>query len=583
VSPAAPAAILDAPAAGAVRPRPRAPRWLPAVALTVLLGLLILPPIFSVLRTSVSGDDAGRGWTMAGYIALFTGGTLYSAAWNSIRFACFATLLSLANGGALAWLVERTDAPLKPLAAVTTIVSLGTPYIIYVTAWLYLLGRTGPINALYRTTFHVSGTLTDVYSISGMVFIEGLLWSPLVFLLLSATFRAANADMEEAARTCGASVAATIWRISLRLALPAIIGVGLFVFIRNLEAFDVPVLVGMPGRIDLLTTSIYLDMTRAPPLLGHASAFSTVLMVVVAGLLFLYSRIIRHADRYASVTGKGFRPRPFRLGRRGRGLGAGLILLNFTIVLVLPMLAILWNSFSPFVQPMTLAGVSRLSLKHYAAVFAQSSYLTLALNTVLISGLAAVAAMALTAIAAWMSVRRKPGSMFLDQITSVPLVFPGIVLGVAVLEIALRWAPALYGSIPLVALAFVIRYLPYGMRYCVSGVMQVHRELEEAAGAAGADQLGTLRRIVLPLLSPSLIAGGLFIFLLGAKELSIAVLLAGPNSETISVAMFDQYTNGASGEVAAMGVLWTVAMTVVTLSLFTLTRKRGGILAGKAA
>jgi iron(III) transport system permease protein len=157
------------------------------------------------------------------------------------------------------------------------------------------------------------------------------------------------------------------------------------------------------------------------------------------------------------------------------------------------------------------------------------------------------------------------------------------VLGVAVLEIALRWAPALYGSIPLVALAFVIRYLPYGMRYCVSGVMQVHRELEEAAGAAGADQLGTLRRIVLPLLSPSLIAGGLFIFLLGAKELSIAVLLAGPNSETISVAMFDQYTNGASGEVAAMGVLWTVAMTVVTLSLFTLTRKRGGILAGKAA
>jgi len=515
---------------------------------------------------------------------LFSGSTLYQVTWNSLEFALLATLLSLLNGGLMAWLVERSDTPLKPLASVTAVVSLGTPYIIYVSAWLYLLGRAGPFNALYRGITGAAGTFTNVYSISGMVFIEGLLWSPLVFLLLSATFRQSNADMEEAARVCGASVRATIWRVSLRLAAPAILGVGLFVFIRNLEAFDVPVLIGMPGHIQLLTTNIYLDMTQAPPLLSRASAFSTVLMAVVSVLLYLYSRVSRHADRYASVTGKSFRPRPFRLGVSGRTLGGALILVNFLIVLVLPMLAILWNSFSPFVSAMTLAGLSRMTTRHYAAVFSHAEYLDLGLNTAIISGLAATVAMALTGVAAWMSVRRKPGSQLLDQLTSVPLVIPGVVLGVAVLEISLQWVPSVYGTVWLVALAFVIRYMPYGMRYGSAGVIQIHCELEEAAGAAGASQPSMLRRIMLPLLTPSLVAGWLFIFLLGAKELSIAVLLAGPNSRTISVAMFDQWANGASGEVAAMGVVWTCIMTVFTLGLFMVNRRRSSAsLAGNPA
>jgi iron(III) transport system permease protein len=555
-------------------------RKLPAILVTLLLAGLVLPPIFSVLRTSLADD--GGGWTLESYAALFADTGFYNASWNSLRFAFLATILSLVNGGIMAWLVERTDTPLKPLAAVTAVVSLGTPYIIYVGAWLYLLGRAGPFNAAYRAIFDATDSVMNVYSISGMVFIEGLLWSPLVFLMLSATFRAANADMEEAARISGASVRSTIWRISLRLSAPAILGVGLFVFIRNLEAFDVPVLIGMPGRIELLTTNIYLDMTRAPPQLGRASAFSAVLMGVVAVLLYFYGRITKHADRYASVTGKGFRPRPFRLGGIGRALGGTLVLLNFAIVLVLPMAAILWNSFSPFVRPMTISGLSRMTTRHYEAVFSHATYLDLALNTVIISGLAATFAMALTLVAAWMSVRRKPGSGLIDQLTSVPLVFPGVVLGVALLEITLNWLPALYGTVWLVALAFLIRYMPYGMRYCFAGVLQVHRELEEAAGAAGATPASLLRRILLPLLAPSVVAGWLFIFLLGAKELSIAVLLAGPRSQTISVAMFDQWANGASGEVAAMGVIWTTVMTAFTLTLFMVTRRRGGLFSGKA-
>lgn len=557
--------------------RPDMIRRVPALILTALLAVLVLPPIFTVVSTSLASDSGA--WTLANYRAMFENPSLYRAAYHSLAFALLATLVSLVNGGLMAWLVERTDTAFRSLAVVTAIVSLGTPYIIYVSAWLYLLGRAGPFNGIYRALTGTMETPFNVYSLSGMVFIEGLLWSPLVFLLLSATFRRANADMEEAARVCGASVGATIWRVSLRLAAPAILGVALFVFIRNLEAFDVPVLIGTPGRIELLTTNIYLDMTRAPPELGRASAFSAALMAVVGVLLYFYGRVTRHAERYASVTGKSFRPRPFRLGAL-RWAGGVLILVNFLIVLILPLLAILWNSLSAFTRPMTLAGLERLTLRHYEAVFSHGTYLRLGINTITISAIAATAAMALTVVAAWMSVRRKPGSALLDQLTSIPVVIPGVVLGVAVLEMSLNILPGLYGTIWIIALAFVIRYMPYGMRYCFSGVMQVHKELEEAAGVAGASQPSVLRRVLLPLLSPSVISGWLFIFLLGAKELSIAILLSGPDSQTFAVAMFDQWANGASGEVSAMGVVWTAVMTVFTVSLFLVNRNRTGMMAG---
>jgi iron(III) transport system permease protein len=307
-------------------------------------------------------------------------------------------------------------------------------------------------------------------------------------------------------------------------------------------------------------------LTHNPPQLGYASAFSAVMLLLVAVLLYFYGRLSRHADRYASVTGKGFRPRPFRLGK-GRWVGGAIIVLNFALVLVIPLSAILWNSLTPYVRSFSLAGLGALSLEHYRAVFQEGHYLSLALNTVIASAGAATAALLLTVAAGWLSVRRWPGSQLLDQLTSVPLVFPGIVLGTALIQVALNAPVPLYGSLWLIMIAFLIRYMPYGMRYAYAGVMQIHRELEEAAGVAGATQPGLLRRIVLPLLSPAIISGWLFIFLLGAKELSLAILLAGPDSQTMAVAMFDQWSNGQSGEASALGMVWTCVMTLFA-SLF---------------
>lgn len=551
------------------------PTWPLSLATLLLLAVLVLPPVAVLLQVSLTltnVDGSAGAFTLEHYAQLLADPHLYESAANSLVFAACATTVSLLFGGVLAWIVERTNAPMKALAYLTTIISLGTPYILYVTAWLFLLGRAGPFNDAYRTMTGSTGQLIDVYSLGGMILIEGFLWSPLVFLLLSATFRAANAEMEEAARMSGASILDTVWRISLRLAWPAVLAMALFVFIRNLEAFDVPVLVGTPGRVTLLTTDIYLATKEVPPLLGHASAFSVVLIVVVSGLLLLYGRVSRGAERYASVTGKGFRPRPFDLGR-GRWIGGALILLNFVLVLGLPLLALLWTSFSPFMRPVRWAGMKSLTLKNYHAVFGVPAYVDLAVNTLLVAAGAATAAVLITTAAAWIAARRRGGGTALDQLSTMPLVFPGIVLGVAMMELALRAPFPLYGTLWLIAIGFTIRYMPYGMRYAYSGVLQIHRELEEAAGVAGAGPMGVLRRVVVPLLSPALLSGWLFIFLIAAKELSMAVLLSGPGSQTMAVAMFDLWANGQGGELSALGLLWALLMTLFAGCFYVLARR----------
>jgi iron(III) transport system permease protein len=156
----------------------------------------------------------------------------------------------------------------------------------------------------------------------------------------------------------------------------------------------------------------------------------------------------------------------------------------------------------------------------------------------------------------------------------VPLVFPGLVLGVALLELALQLPVPIYGTLWLIGLAFLIRYMPYGMRYAYAGVLQIHPELEQAAGVAGASTAQTLRLVVCPLLWPAIASGWLFIFLIAAKEMSLPLLLAGPNSQTIAVAMFDLWSNGQGGEVSALGLIWAGLMTIFASALYVVLRRQ---------
>jgi iron(III) transport system permease protein len=548
-----------------------------ALAVLAILLVLVLPPIVMLARSSIAELGPGgvvTGWTLDHFQKLLADRHLAASFLNSIVFAAGSAVVSFLVGGVIAWVVERTNAPCKMLAYVTAIVSMGTPYILYVVAWLFLLGNVGPFNTVYRQLTGATEPLINANSMVGMVLIEGFLWSPLVFLMLSSTFRAANADMEEAARMSGASVFQTVRRVSLPLAMPAVLALGMFVFIRAIEAFEVPLLVGMPGGIDVLTTDVYESTQQMPPDLGHSSSFAMILLVLVAILFTFYGRLARNADRYQSITGKAYRPRLFDLGAY-KYLAGVLIVLEFGIVLLLPILALIWLSLLPYMSGIALRMVPFLNLDNYRVVLSESYYLDLAINTVLVSAGAATLVVVLSALTGWIAARRGPFSWAIDQLSTIPLIFPGIVMSVAMMQIYLRLPLPIYGSLWAIMIAYLIRYMPYGMRYSYSGVLQIHRELEEAATVSGAPLSALLRRVIAPLLSPALLSAWIFIFLICSKELSVAVLLAGPRSQVIAVAMLDLWVNGQGGELAAFGLVWTLVMMTLAFGFFLLARNRG--------
>ncbi|OWT53938.1 ABC transporter permease [Candidimonas nitroreducens] len=548
-------------------------KWL-ALALLTLLLVLVVPTVFILIRTSLAqaqGAGGHNGLTLSNYLGLFGNPRLAAAFTSSIIFAIGSSILALVVGGILAWLVERTNVPFKILAHVTAVVSMGTPYVLYIIAWLFLLGHIGPINTTWRA-LGFNGDLIHVNSMAGMILIEGFLWSPLVFLMLSANFRSANADMEEAARMSGASVLKTVWHISIKLAVPAIIALAMFVFIRAIEAFEVPLLVGTPSGIQVLTTEVYESMKVVPPQLGQSAAFSVILLVFVGILFSLYGRLSKNADKYQSVTGKAFRPRPFDLGS-ARWIAGTLVLVYFLIVLLLPILALVWMSLVPYASGVSMRIIPYLNGHNYAALWQAPQYFEYGLNTVIVAAGAATIVVALTSFAAWISARRGPYAWGIDQLATAPLIFPGIVMGVAILQIFLNIPVPVYGTLWIILFAYILRYLPYGMRYNYSGVLQIHRELEEAAQVSGATIMGTFRRIIAPLLTPSATAAWIFIFLICAKELALAVLLSGPRSKVLAVAMLDLWANGQTGELAALGLAWTLVMTILAMLAFWLSQR----------
>jgi iron(III) transport system permease protein len=555
-----------------------------AALVIIVLAVLVLPPFWFLLEGSfvVAGAPAGSGQLGFGnFVAVLSSRHLLTSGANTLLFAAGSAAVALLIGWITAWIVERTNTPLRGLAYLTAIVSLGTPYILYVGAWLLFFGKAGPINQLYRLLSGTSDLLLNVYSMPGMIIVEGFLWSPLAFLLAGATLCNANPELEEAARVSGASVWETIRRVTFRLSLPSVMALAMLVFIRAIEAFEVPALIGLPGRVYVLTTDIYSNMTaKAPPDLGGASALSVLMLLLVLGLLNAYGRLSRHSERYATITGKGFRPRPFDLGRL-RPLAAALLVLNFVLLLVVPMAMLVWASLLPFYQPLSLAAFKLITLNNYRTVLS-SDHLPYVLNTLLIAFATATIATAVTMLAAWLSVRRAPGGWVIERLATISLVFPGLVLGIAVMQLFLHIPIPIYGTIWILVWAFVINYLPYGMRYSGSGMLQIHRELEEAAAICGAPPLTRLRRIVAPLLAPALVAGWLFIFLMAARVLSLAILLTGPRSQPMAVVMFDLWTNGQGTELAALGLLWAMLMTIIAVAFYLVARRSGAGAFGRA-
>ena len=548
------------------------------IIVAVITGYLVLPPLYSVLQTSLFTTKLTGEldeFTLRYYEELFRELQVLGPFLNTVYFSIGSALFATIIGGVVAWVVTRTDTPLRGLGYFTAFASFGTPFILYTIGWLLLLGKAGPVNYWLRTLLNQSGPVLNVYSLWGMVLIESFLWSPFVFLMLAASFRSMDPSLEEASAACGARLWQTLRRVSLRLMLPAFFSVILLIFIRSFESFEIPALVGLPGDIRVLTTSIYLDSQRMPPTYGRAGAFSVLLMLVVAATLYLYFRVTREGDKFHTVTGKGYRPTVIQLGG-WRYVTAALLLLYSFVLLVLPFLIVLWASLLPFYMQPSLEAFSLFTLKNFITAIHFPKITDSIKNSVLLGLGSATVVMLLTTFASWILVRTKlRGRWLLDLLTTLPLLFPGIVMGLAIMRFYLLVPIPIYGTLWILLVAFITRYIPYGIRYTHSGLLQLHRELEEAAYTSGASWSNAMRRITLPLLTPSFLGGWVFVFLLSAKELSMSILLAGPQTPVVSVAIFELWENGQVGELAAFGVIWTVILVSVAIIYYLIARRYG--------
>ena len=326
----------------------------------------------------------------------------------------------------------------------------------------------------------------------------------------------------------------------------------------------------------MLTTDIYDSIRRdIPSNFGQAAAFATILMMVVAALLSVHYRMVRNAEKYQTITGKGFRPRVIRLGR-WRYFTMAILILFFIVLLVLPVSIILLASFLPFYDGVSAAAFARLTTVNFHHVAASGAFRASILNTLIMGAATATVVCAITAVGAWYAVRRFKGGWLLDQVATVPLIFPAIVLGVAFLQVFLNSPIFLYGTLVSLVIAATVQYMPYGMRFCYAGTLQIHRELEEAAAISGARRADTFFRIVLPLAAPSITTAWLFIFLLSVRAVAMPILLAGPNSQVVAVTLFDLWGNGQVTDLAAVGATWTGIMMMFGVA-FYLTARRYGV------
>jgi iron(III) transport system permease protein len=555
-------------------------RFSPLVTvLTAVLLILILPPTLYLIATSFYStrtDGAFDQLTLRYYRQLFTNPYFASSLLNTVVYAAGSALVAIVLGVVQALIVERTNTPGRRCVFLVAVVSLGIPHVLYVVAWLLLLGRAGPVNALIEQIAGAAGApALNVYSMWGMVLIEGVGFAPLTFLLMSALLRSTDASFEEAALMAGAGPLKTFRTITLRLGLPGVLALMLLIGIRAFESFEVPALVGLAGNVTVLTTNIYQSSKNIGAInFGESAAYSVCLLFIVVLLLMWHNRLAHHAHQFQTITGKGYRPRILDL-RGWRYLTAALLAAIFALVIVLPVSMLVFTSLQPFYEGLTWDSLRRLTLENYAVILAPGSFRDSIVNTLVLGSTTATAVVPFTALCAWLAVRRRPGAWLLDQLAMLPLVFPAIVMSVAFLHVFVNLPLPLYGTLLSVIIASAVRYLPYGMRYAYAGVLQIHTDLEDAAVTAGASRGFTFVRVVLPLIAAALVSCWLFIFLLTVQSVALPLLLVGPGTELIAVTLFDLWQNGQVTELAAMGVLWASFMLVVSVCFYFTTRRFG--------
>jgi iron(III) transport system permease protein len=542
------------------------------LALVLLLaGFVTLYPTLMLLRGSLSTGRIGNPGplTLQNYAAVYGSLETYQLLWTTAQYAVGLAVVSVLVGFVLAWICVRTNTPLAEHMPWLVFIPYALPSTLTSVAWTLLANpNTGFLNELARAVFGSGATPFNIYSFGGMVFVASTHAFALAFAFLTASLYSMDPALEEAASTAGAGPVRTAWKVTLPLAWPAVFSTLALLFILGLESFDVPAFIGIPAKIYVFTTQVFVQTSvKVPPDYGQAATYGVLPLLFALVLTYAFRRIIVQPERYATISGKAYRPRRIDLGR-WRWFALGVFLLVFFICAVLPVGTLLLVSVAPTLLAAKSFTLGSFGLQHYHTILGDPVAQRAIRNTLLLALLGATIAMAMAFFVAYVTTRTKgAGRGLLEYVLFLPFTFPSVVLAVGILWGYIRFPIAVYGTVWILMIGYVTKFLPYGLRSLSAAMLQVHRELEEAARISGAGFGQVLRRVIFPLSLPGLIAGWSLLVIVFMREFSVSLMLWSSGSEVVTVLFYDYWTNGRYGQLGALGMLLVIASLLIVFGV----------------
>jgi iron(III) transport system permease protein len=559
-----PASTGPVPSAG----RLIAPLWVGG--LLVLLTFLVLYPLSMLVFGALSDSNpVVDGFGKFSPSLKHFGDVLVN---ENVHLAFFNALVACGGGTALAvliglffsWIVVRTNTPGRRFIAGASMIPLFVPPLVAGVAW-GILGspKTGLLNIVLKW-MNIDFRF-DFYSMPGLIVVFGIYYAPYIYMFTSSALRNMDPSLEEASEVSGASAFATLFTVTFPLIAPAILAGTLLSFVVMLGIYGVPAALGAPANISVLTTYIFNLTAWSPPLYNTAAAVAILLMIVTAILVWAQQKVLS-GKSFATVAGKAFRPRQLDLGP-WRWFTFGLALIYLFIVVVLPTLALVIASFRRFLFFKDFEAIfdgKAYGLWHFQAVFDNPLTMLSIWNSLKVGVITAVLGGAL-AFAIGYTINRTPvkGRKAIDLLSTIPVAIPGLVIGVAYLWAWIGLPGGLYGTIWILALAFVARFMPDTVKALSTSFLQIHKELEEAAWISGRGMLSTIGTIVLPLARPGVVASMTLLFVLSVRELGSSLFLYTSDSTVMAVLLLDYYEGGNTGKTAAFSLVQTVILATL--------------------
>ena len=555
------------------------------IAVSTPLVFLILGS-FSTASMPGSFNFAEMG--LKNYTKTWLDPDLYKLFWNTFIYVAGSTAVGITLAAVLAWLAERSDMPGKIWIYAGVPMTLAIPGMLQAMAWILLLSpRVGFANKAIADVFALDALPFNIYSLSGMVFVEGLRLVPTAFLMLVPLLRSMDPSLEEVAATSGASPQRTLRKISLMLMLPGLTAVLIYQALTALEVFEVPGILGLPVGIHVFSTKIYsiLSSVSFVPAYGEANALAILYVAVAIFATILYARIISKSERYSIVTGKGYRPRVQQLGK-WKYPAIALVLIFLLLSAVAPFLVLAYISFLPFLQVPSMEAFASMNWNNYRDVFKADLVGTVLWNTLIMVVVTSTATAVISFLVSLVVVRsRFWGRKILDQLAFLPHAIPGMVMGLAMLWMFLQVDKVgipLFGTIWAISIAFTINFMSYGTRAMNAAILQIHKDLEEAASISGAPQWRVMWRVFLPLLMPSFIGVWIWTLLHAIRIAGTPLLLyEGAENQVLAVMIWNMWDEGYVTTVGAIGTMLMIFLLLLTLALRVFGFGRGAHIQGE--